>query len=181
MRALAPAAAAVTLALGIAACSSLTGGGSVACPHAIIMPELRVVAKFGPGPGRQDSDAIYGASLQAVDNSCSMDKKKKGITVETKLNVRAVRLKPEVRKGQATYFVAVIDRKQTILEKRDFVIDLDFPASQSILPINDEIEEFIPLPTDRTGADYVIVIGFELTPEERQYNLEHAPKAPGSG
>jgi hypothetical protein len=81
-----------------------------------------------------------------------------------------------VRKGQLTYFVAVIDRQQAILTKRDFVIDLDFPAAQSRLEITEQLEEVIPLPKEASGADYGIVIGFELTPEELQYNREHGPK-----
>jgi hypothetical protein len=75
--------------------------------------------------------------------------------------------------------VAVIDRRQTILTKRDFVIDLSFPNSQSRLDITEQLEEFIPLPKDANGADYGIVIGFELTPDELQYNRDHALKTQG--
>ena len=177
MRALARAAAAVVLSLGAAACS---GAGPIPCPRAIIMPELQAVAKFRPGPGRQDSDVAYGSRLLAADTSCSADKKKGGITVATKLVVTAVRVNPEAQKGQLTYFVAVIDRKQAILNKRDFVIDLDFPRNQARLDITEQLEEFIWLAADSNGADYGIVIGFELTPDELQYNREHAPKQPGS-
>ena len=161
------------LALALAACS---GTGQIACPHVAIMPELQAVAKFGPGPGRQDSDAIYGARMLAADSSCSADKKKGGVAVATKLGVTAVRVKPDVRKGQITYFVAVIDRRQTILNKREFVIDLNFPAAQSRVEITEQLEEFIPLAKDTNGADYGIVIGFELAPDELQYNRDHAPK-----
>jgi len=173
MRVLGRAIPAAALALALAACS---GTGKIACPHVAIMPDLQAVAKFGPGPGRQDSDAIYGARMLAADSSCSADKKKGGVAVATKLGVTAVRVKPDVRKGQITYFVAVIDRQQTILNKREFVIDLNFPASQSRLEITEQLEEFIPLPKDANGADYGIVIGFELTPDELQYNRDHAPK-----
>ena len=176
MGVLARAMPAAALALALAACS---GSGPPACPHVVIMPELRAVAKFGPGPGRQDSDAIYGARLLAADASCSADKKKGGVTVATKLGVTAVRVKPDVRKGQVTYFVAVIDRRQTILNKRDFVIDLSFPAAQSRLEVTEQLEEFIPLPKDANGADYGIIIGFELTPDELQYNRDHAQKPQG--
>jgi len=178
MRALAQAAAAAGLPLALAACSSF-GGGPVPCPGAAIMPELQAVAKFGAGPGRQDTDATYGARLLAASNSCSGDKKKGGVIVTTKLGVTAMRVNPEVTKGQLTYFVAVIDRKQKILNKRDFVIDLEFPRNRSNLTITEQLEEFISLPKDGSGADYAIVIGFELTPDERQYNREHSAKPQG--
>ncbi len=179
MRALHWAAGAASLALGLAACSS--SGPKVACPQAIIVPELQVVAKFGPGPGRQDSDATFGAKLIAADTSCSADKKRGGLVVANKLGVTAIRLKDDVRKGQVTYFEAVINRKQEILTERDFVIDLAWPRAQRDLTVTDELETFVPLAKDATGDDYAILFGFRLTPDELQYNREHAPKQPGSG
>jgi len=143
------------------------------------MPELQVVAKFGPGPGRQDSDALYGARMIAADASCSADKKKGGLTVATKLGVTVVRMKDDVSKGQVTYFEAVINRKQEILTERDFVINLEWPHAQRDLTVTDELETFVPLAKDANGDDYAILYGFRLTPDELQYNREHAPKTPG--
>ncbi len=161
----------VAVALALGACSS---SGKVACPHVAIMPELQAVAKFRPGPGRQDTDALYGARLLAADASCSADKKKNGVTVATKLGVRALRLNTDVGKGQVTYFEAVIDRQQHILAERDFAIDLEWPRAQRELTITDELETFVPFAKDATGDDYAILFGFRLTPDELQYNREHA-------
>jgi hypothetical protein len=177
MRALARTAGAVALALGAAACSS--GSGKLACPHVAIMPELRVVAKFGPGPGRQDTDAVYAARLLAADGSCSAEKKRNGVTIATKLGVTAVRLNLDVNKGQVTYFEAVINRNQQILVERDFVIDLEWPRTQRDLTITEELDTFVPFAQDATGDDYAILYGFRLTPDELQYNREHEPKSPG--
>ena len=138
------------------------------------MPELQAVAKFGPGPGRQDSDALYGARMLAVNASCSADKKKDGVTVASKLGVLAIRLKNDVSKGQVTYFAAVIDRRQQILTERDFVIALEWPRAQRDLTVTDELETFVPFANGATGDDYAIIFGFRLTPDELQYNREHA-------
>src|SRR5262249_30289771 len=176
MLTLARAAGAVGFAHAATGCSST--GPKVACPNAIIVPELQVVAKFGPGPGRQDTDAIYGARMTAANTTCSADKKKGGVIVASTLAVAAIRLKDDVRKGQVTYFEAVINRKQEILNERDFVIDLEWPRQGRELNDTEELETLIPLPKDASGADYAILFGFRLTPEERQYNLEHV-KPPG--
>jgi hypothetical protein len=161
--------AALGLAMLVAGCSS---GPRAACPHVAIMPALQAVAKFGPGPGRQDSDAIYGARMLAVDASCSADKKKNGVTVATKLGLRALRLKTEVNKGQVTYFAAVIDRSQQILMERDFVIELEWPRAQRELTVTDELETFVPFAKNANGDDYAILFGFRLTPDELEYNLD---------
>jgi hypothetical protein len=164
--------AAAALALALGACSS--GSSKLACPHVGIVPELQAVAKFGPSPSRQDSDALYGARMLAANASCSPDKKKNGVTVATKLGVTAVRIKPDVSKGQVTYFQAVINRRQEILAERDFVIDLEWPRSQRELTITEELETFVPFAKDAGGDDYAILFGFRLTPDELEYNRQHA-------
>ena len=165
---------AAILALALGACSSSSSSGKLACPHAGIVPELQAVAKFGPGPGRQDTDAIYGVRMLAANTSCSADKKKNGVIVATKLGVTALRINPDVSKGQVTYFEAVINRRQDILVERDFVIDLEWPRSQRELTITEELETFVPFTKDTGGDDYAILFGFRLTPDELQYNREHA-------
>ncbi len=169
--------AVTALALALGACSS-SSTGKLACPHVGIVPELQTVAKFGPGPGRQDTDATFGARMTAAQSSCSADKKKSGVIVAAKLGVMALRIQPDVKKGQVTYFQAVINRRQEILAERDFVIDLEWPRSQRELTITDELETFVPFAKDASGDDYAILFGFRLTPDELQYNREHAVLKP---
>ena len=168
------AATAVALAFALAACTS--SGGKVACPSVAIVPELHSVARFGPGPGRQDSDVAYGAVMQAATTNCAMDKKRGGLVVSNKLGISAPRAQTDLKKAQVTYFEAVVNRNQQILSERDFVIDLEWSSTQRALPITEELETLIPLAPNATGADYVILFGFRLTPEELQYNRDHAPK-----
>jgi hypothetical protein len=180
MRGPVPTGAALGLALLAAGCSSLgLGSSSVKCPNAGIMQDLQAVAKFGPGPGRTDNDIAYGARMLKADVSCDMDKKRGGLAVSTTLAISALRTRTDVRKAQLTYFVAVVDRRQTILAKREFVIDLEFPSTQQRLDISEQHEEFIPLPKDASGPDYGVVFGFELTPDELQYNRDRASRGPG--
>jgi hypothetical protein len=177
MVALARTAGAVALALSAAACSS--SGRQVACPSVAIVPELHSVAGFGPGPGRQDSDVVYGAVMLKADVSCSMDKKRGGLVVTNKIGLNALRIRTDVKTAQVTYFEAIINRQQQILQERDFVIDLEWPGTQRQLQDTEELETFLPLAPNATGADYAILFGFRLTPEELQYNRDHAAKPQG--
>jgi hypothetical protein len=176
--------AALGLALLAAGCSGTLssigiGSSSLKCPNVGIMQDLQAVAKFGPGPGRTDNDVAYGARMLKAEVSCDMDKKRGGLAVSTTLGISALRTRTDVRKVQLTYFVAVVDRRQTILAKRDFAIDLEFPSTQQRLEISEQHEEFIPMPKDASGPDYGVVFGFELTPEELQYNRDRASRGPG--
>jgi hypothetical protein len=174
MTVIARAAGALALSLAAAGCSG--GSGAVPCPHAAIVPELHSIAKFGPGPGRQDSDVTYGAVMLNADASCKIDKKKGGLVVSSKLGISALRVRVDVKNAQITYFEAVVNRSQQILVERDFVIDLEWPTTQQRLVDTEELETFVPLAKDASGSDYVILFGFRLTPEELQYNREHGPK-----
>ncbi|MGH9206870.1 MAG: hypothetical protein ACRD1G_09975 [Acidimicrobiales bacterium] len=176
MRPAVSAACSAALALLLGGCFS---GTTAVCPRIAIVPDLKSIAKFGPGPGRDVQDIDYGARMLAATVSCSFDKKKGGLDVATKLGITALRGKPAIRKGQVTYFVAVVDRRETILSKRDFVIDITFPTSQPRVEVTEEHDEFIPMPQTGTGAEYGILFGFQLTPEELQYNRDHEPKGPG--
>jgi len=178
MRALLKVCAGLALALSTAACSG-SGSDEIRCPRVAIVPELKSVAKFMPG-GDGDPQAIaYGGRLTTASASCEFDKKKGGLTVSSALAVVAVRSKPDVRKGQITYFVAVVDRRSNILNERDFVIDLTFPKDQGRLDISEEHEEFIPMPKTGTGADYGILFGFRLTPDELKFVRDHEQQNPG--
>jgi hypothetical protein len=174
-RALARAAAALASVLLAAGCSSFGIGNEPArCPHVAIMPDLQAVAKFGPGSSRQESNVAYGARMLNTSSSCELDKKRNGLSVSTKLGVVALRTTTEVKKGQVTYLVAVVDRNSQILTERDFVIELDFPSAQRRLEITEEHSLFIPMPKDRAGDDYGVIFGFRLTPDELEYNRAHA-------
>jgi len=162
-------------------CSSLGLGSSepTRCPHVAIMPDLQAIAKFGPGPSRQDSNVTYGARMLASTVSCVLDKKQNAVNVTTKLGILALRTTTDVKAAEVTYLVAVVDRGSQILAERDFVIDLDFPSNQRRLEVTEEHTTIIPLAKGRVGEDYGIVFGFRLTPDELEYNRAHAQHGGG--
>jgi len=158
----------------------VSSGETVPCPRAAIMPDLMAVARFKPGGGKSDNDLAYGARMLAVTVTCSSSDKGKSVDVTTKLGVTAVRTDRETKDGQVTYFVAVVNRGNGIDAKREFVIDIKFVTQQSRIEITEEHHEKIPLPKGTSGADYGLIFGFQLTPEELEYNRARI-KVPGSG
>ena len=121
----------------------------------------------------------YGAVMQKAVVSCEVDKKRGGLLIANKIGISALRGHTDVKKAQVTYFEAIINRNQQILTERDFVIDLEWPSNQSRLEDTEELETLLPLSANASGADYAILFGFRLTPDELQYNREHAQKPQG--
>jgi hypothetical protein len=148
------------------------------------MPDLQAVVRFKPGPGRADSDTAYGARLMAVPMTCHLDTKNKGkdqsIDISGKLAIKAQRTDTLTTTAEVTYFVAIVNRSNTILGKRDFTLDLKFSGDKQQIEITDELHFVIPLAAGTSGADYAILVGFQVTPQELEYNRAHLT-LPGTG
>lgn len=165
------AAALAALALLAAGCSG--SKDKIACPEVVIAPDLSAVVKFRDGPGREMKDIAYAAKMIAVSPSCGKGDEKDTVDVATKLGITALRRGDDIRKGQVVYFVAITDPSQTILAKRDFVVDLDFPSRQSQLDITEDLTQHIPFPKGAITSRYAVIFGFQLNPEELAYNRDH--------
>jgi hypothetical protein len=72
------------------------------------------------------------------------------------------------------YWVAVARRGRAPIEKVYFDVDVRFPRGQSVVTHTEEIER-IEIPranNDVSGENFEILVGFELTPEQLQFNRD---------
>ncbi len=72
------------------------------------------------------------------------------------------------------YWVAVTRRGRAPIEKAYFDVDVRFPRNQNVVTRTEEIEQIvIPRATPETsGENFEILVGFELTPEQLQFNRD---------
>ena len=72
------------------------------------------------------------------------------------------------------YFVAVMDGER-VLERREFVLDVAFPANVDALRVGGgELELRFPGAGDRGAAQYKIVVSLQLSEEELAHNRRAA-------
>ncbi|MFQ5973564.1 MAG: hypothetical protein ACE5Q3_14640, partial [Alphaproteobacteria bacterium] len=84
----------------------------------------------------------------------------------------------EARRGPANsdrtasyeYFVAIVDQEKNILAREVFVSDLQFGDGRNRLDRVEELTQEIPLRPGEAGEDYYIMVGFQLTREQFEYN-----------
>jgi hypothetical protein len=74
------------------------------------------------------------------------------------------------------YFVAIADAQRTILAKEVFRVRFQFPQTQARVGLIEEIAPRIPLKDRAEGVSYQIVVGFQLTPEELEWNRTRRPR-----
>lgn len=83
---------------------------------------------------------------------------------------------PTAEGAQKTYhyWVAVTDRNREVLAKQPFDLKVDFPAGQDRVYKREEINDIvIPRATATTsGANFEVLIGFDVTPEQAEFNRE---------
>jgi hypothetical protein len=165
----APALAVALVCVGtLGACSSSKEAGPP-CPRVAVVPELGRTTIYRDGPARDLTDVRYNAEITDARGSCRYDRT--GVGVD--MTVDIVGERGPAADGDGTdvqYFVAITDPQRNILAKEVFPTRIPFRPNERRAGIREEIEERIPLPPGAVGADYRIMLGFQLSPEEAARN-----------
>jgi len=164
--------AAVALAALLSGCSLFSKKDERACPRVEIVSDLSHIVKFRDGPGRDLNDVVYTARLDDVKSSCKYDKT--GVTIEMTVSLLGDRGRAGLAlpTADATYFVAITDRNQNIVAKQIFTSKFIFP-DKGMAGIDDELVQRIPLAPTTPGSDHTLILGFQLTPEEIDFNAKN--------
>ena len=162
--------------LALGGCS-MFGGGEVkpgevalACPKVGIVRELQEVTQFRAG-GKDMADVTSRAALTDYTGNCEYGSD--GVTVNLNLFVLAER-GPALQGSQATYryFVAVSrPDEETPVSKSEFETTVEFPKGQTRVVTKEELTPRIPLPKDVNAKNWTVLVGFQLTPEQLNFNM----------
>jgi hypothetical protein len=146
-----------------------------ACPRATIIGDGSSVTKFREGPGRDLTDVVAEGQIVDVAVECGYDRS--GVDVALQVAITATRGPADrSRNAEFAYFVAITDAQRNILAKEVFQVRFEFPPNQQRVGQVDEIEPRIPLKDRAEGVSYQIVVGFQLTPEEIEWNRTQRPR-----
>ena len=129
------------------------------------------MVRFRPG-GRDLTDVVFEAEIKDAALTCEYDENV--IESDMRVSIEALRgpANPE-RIADFAYFVAIATTDQKIVAREEFALEVPLPGNQTRVAVVEEISQRIPLKAGENGNDYVIYIGFALTPEELQYNLDN--------
>ena len=70
------------------------------------------------------------------------------------------------------YFVAVTRKNLAVINKQVFPIQVTFPAGYDRVSMTERIDEIV-IPRaneDTSGANFEVIVGFVVTPEQREFN-----------
>jgi hypothetical protein len=140
------------------------------CPRAVVGEGAGRLTRFDGG-GRDPANVLFEAEIFDLAGSCVYDDEE--IEIDMQVQIVASR-GPAATDDEArfNYFIAVARADKTILARQAFDAAIELSGNQTRNEMIDEIEQTIPLPEGGSGANLVIVVGFEMTPEELEFNRQ---------
>jgi hypothetical protein len=143
------------------------------CPF---VKTLYDAARYVEFKGGQEASAAVGftGEIQGVTAACAY-KSDDPITVSMNLLFELGR-GPTAEGSSKTYryWVAVTDRNREVLAKQSFTLPVSFPAGKDRVFISEDVGGIvIPRATATvSGANFEILVGFDVTPEMAAFNRE---------
>jgi hypothetical protein len=157
--------------LALAGCSNFGGrGNTYTCPASTTVPELQTLVTIVPGPN--------GATIQSsgrintVTAECDRDGDK-GVLSKLTIEFTGLRTTPAINQIALPYFVALADAAGNILGKQQYTLTLSFPPDAQVTKATDLVTVHIPLKNAQLGNVYTVVVGFQLTQSQVDYNRAH--------
>ena len=158
-------------ALALAACESASdvGGSAGLCPQTAILDDPSQIVRFKANTGNGPGDLLFHMRIRTFSGECDFDEKE--IALDLRIAMEALR-GPANEKGQAefTYFVAVLGLEKKILVRQEFPIIVKFDSNEKRMNFTEAITVYIPRRKNDSTADYLVYLGYEMTPEELAYN-----------
>jgi hypothetical protein len=174
----------IATALAAAVLLAVAGCGSTAdskrplpCPRVSVLDDAAALTRFAAGAGQDLVDVDYQVEVSDVLAGC------KYVRSEGDKQVIVVAMAPVMvairgpanhdREAQFDYFVSVVDSERDVLNKQIFGVTVKFPGNLTRVSLTDNdppVTVDIPLAAGRDATDYQIFVGFQLTPDELEYN-----------
>jgi hypothetical protein len=163
------------MAAGLSACGPDRPQFAPACPQTGILSDAADITTFR-GTGTDLTDMVVDGRITGLSGKCSspdLDHLQTQISVDMELG-RGPAMTG--RTADITYFVSVA-RGDTILDKRDYTLHVAFDNTGGRVRLTGEtIDIALPIPGKVTGADYRILVGFQLSPAELAFNRRRGPR-----
>jgi hypothetical protein len=148
-----------------------------ACPRIQLLKDTDTITTYRAGQGRDITDIRFEADLKGFAGECEYVGKD-GVysAVNVTLKVAFDITRGPAEKGrtiEVTYFVAIPEFYPEPAGRQNFTAKVNFPENRnSIRFIDEEVEISIPLSVERKGPRSKIYIGFQLTPDQIEFNRQ---------
>lgn len=164
-----PLIAALALLPAFSGCAFLDEGSPNVCPSTAILDGPGELVRFAPGSAGSPADVLFRTKMKTISGVCDVDEK--SVDMELQIAMEAARGPANV-KGEASfvYFVAILDKDKNVLTRTKFPMIAKFQRQETALDFSEAVTVTIPKKKEALPKDYIVYMGFEMTPEELAYN-----------
>lgn len=138
------------------------------CPAVGVIEHLNTITRFN-GNGKTNADVVFDANITNLESKCS-----EGGSVSTEVSFSIRAKKGVAFEGQShvlSYYVVVLRDNHMITYKKVYTTRINFKPGSDTAGVR---ETFVQRFNDFEEArryDYEVLIGFEVTPEELEFNV----------
>ena len=137
------------------------------CPEVEVLPGADTITIFREGQGRDLVDVRFEGVIVPVSGECQYVDDDTAVVVDLILQIGATKgPAAESQTEEFPFFVAIAETSGKIIAKKIFYSPIEIAEGRRRGAIQEEIEQRIPLKGLKTGGDYVIIMGFQLTKEQ---------------
>ena len=137
------------------------------CPQVEVLPGADTITIFREGQGRDLIDVRFEGVIAPVSGECQYVDDDTAVVVDLILRIGATKGPAATSQTEEfPFFVAIAERTGKIVAKKIFYSPIEIAEGRRRGAVQEEIEQRIPLKGIKTGADYIIILGFQLTKEQ---------------
>lgn len=147
------------------------------CPQVQIVDELSSLSDFSDMSDMNESNLISRVNLTQVESSCSFDGH--NVIVDLKLAFEGqLGVKGKARESDRPtfsypFFIAVTDNSGAIKAKEIFGASMTYQANETYHTYYESLRQIIPVEDDTEARDFTVMVGFQLSPQQLQYNRKN--------
>ncbi len=147
------------------------------CPQVEIVDDLSSISDFSH-PRKQNKDHLISrVDLKSAESTCKLSSKTAVIDLKLLFNGK---LGPKGRKTASErpffsypFFVAVTTPTGKIMAKEIFAASITYAANENQHIYFENLRQIIPIKSKNQANNYRVLIGFQVTPDQLDYNREH--------
>jgi len=163
------AAAALAAVLATGGCALINEGSANICPATAILDDAGELVRFAPATDKGPGNVVFNARMKYISGVC--DVTEDDVVMELKTWMETTR-GPSNESGQIkfAYFVAILGKDKKVLTRAKFPMIAKFQGRETKLDFADAVTVTIPRKKGDTPKDYIVYLGYEMTPAELAYN-----------
>jgi hypothetical protein len=141
------------------------------CPDANILANTSVIPAFDPAQGADPSNVVYTGQITDLASRCDYSKRENSIDANVRITFKATRPPGgEEAHYKVPYYIAVTSGGQ-IVDKQIHWLEFDFPKASAAVQMEELVDGIeIAVARDKKSYDYHLLIGFQLTQAQIDYN-----------